>query len=163
MYIIPFAIPAGAVPIRLAGGVALRVQQTEVWQGQFPPPDAIERYEKVSSGSFDRLITMAEKQQDASIEGNREARRNLRADTQRGHYLGALIAVLAIAGAVYCAVIGQPWVAAALVGVPVLAVARALVESSRAKPLAIQAKVAAEEISPTPQPPEAPLAGEPNT
>ena len=124
----PDSIPVG-VPF---GAPAFAVQQVQVWQGQFPPPDAIERYEAVHPGTFGRLVTMAERQQQAVIESASEARRFQRADNQRGQYLGFLVTVLAIVGAVLCAFFGQPWIAAALVGVPVLSVAKALVDSARA-------------------------------
>ncbi len=122
----------------------MAVQQVQVWQGQFPPPDAVERYEATMPGAFDRLMRMAERQQDAAIEAGGEARAYLRADTKRGHYLGFLVTVFAILGAIVCAYLGQPWVAAALVGVPVLSVAKALIDSTRAVPTAqIQVPVAA--------------------
>lgn len=127
----PFPLPPG-VPL---GAPAFAVQQVQVWQGQFPPPEAIERYEAVRPGTFDRLVTMAETQQQAVIESAAEARRYQRADNQRGQYLGFAVTVLAIVGAIICAYFGQAWIAAALVGVPVLSVARSLVESARAAPV----------------------------
>ena len=123
----PGAVPTGDMP----GSPVFAIHQIQSWQGQFPPPDAIERYEAVSAGTFDRLITMAERQQRAMIEATAEARRFQRGDNQRGQCLGALVTVLAIIGAGVCAWLGEPWVAGALVGVPVLAVAKALVDSAR--------------------------------
>ena len=113
----------------LAGGFAL--QQVQVWQGQFPPPDAVERYEQVLPGAFDRIMTMAERQQEASIAGSAEARRYLREDSRRGHWLGWLVTVVALVCALVCAILGQPWVAGMLVAVPVMGVAKALVDSAR--------------------------------
>jgi hypothetical protein len=58
---LPYA-PAPAQLV-LPGFQPIAAQQTmQVWQGQFPPPDAIERYEKVLPGCFDRLLKMAENQ-----------------------------------------------------------------------------------------------------
>jgi uncharacterized membrane protein len=34
--------------------------QVQLWQGQFPPPDALERYEKLLPGAFNRMMVMAE-------------------------------------------------------------------------------------------------------
>jgi uncharacterized membrane protein len=113
-----------------------------VWQSPYPPPDAAERFEKLCPGAFNRMLTMAEKAQDASIEANKEARDNLKADTRRGHWLGWLATMGAIGGAAFCASIGQPWVAAALVGVPVLSVAKALVDATKAKSTPIVAQQA---------------------
>lgn len=94
----------------------------------------MERYEAISPGTFDRLLLMAERQQQAAIESTAEARKFQRADNQRGQYLGFVVTLVAIAGAVYCALHGQGWIAAALVGVPVLSVAKALIDSARARP-----------------------------
>ena len=46
----------------MPAGQLSQVQQTvQLWQGQYPPPEAIEHYEKVLPGSFDRMIAMAER------------------------------------------------------------------------------------------------------
>ena len=83
------------------------------------------------------MLTMGEKAQDASIEANKQARDSLKADTLRGHWLGWLATIGAIGGACFCAYIGQPWVAGALVGVPVLSVCKALVDATKAKSVPI--------------------------
>ncbi len=102
----PFGgVPIGMFPPQFA------LQQVQVWQGQFPPPDAIERYEQVMPGTFNRLMSMAERQQEASIASANDARSALRADTKRGHWLGFSITLLAMIGAVACAVLGQTIVA----------------------------------------------------
>jgi uncharacterized membrane protein len=128
-------MPPGVPPNIPLGAPGFAVQQVQVWQGQFPPPEAIERYEAINPGTFDRLVTMAERQQQAVIESAAEARRFQRADNQRGQYLGFIVTVLAILGAVICGYLGLPWIAAALVGVPVLSVANALIESAKATPV----------------------------
>ena len=123
---IPVAIP----PIQQA--------QVQLWQGQFPPPDAVEKYEKVLPGSFDRMIAMAERLQAAQIEETRRAQDYTRNDLRRGHWLGFSATLLAIVGASACTLVGAImhengplWVAGLLVGVPVMAVAKSLVESAR--------------------------------
>ena len=57
----------------------------------------------------------------------------LQKDTRRGHWLGWSIAALAIIGAVTCAWLEHPYVAALLVSVPVLGVARQLIDGVRSK------------------------------
>src|SRR6516164_4459803 len=44
------------------------LQQSLHWQGPYPSPDAVERYERVQPGTFDRLIKMAEQLQAAQIQ-----------------------------------------------------------------------------------------------
>jgi hypothetical protein len=46
----------------------LQQAQLQMWQGQFPPPAAIRDYEAILPGSFDRLMRMAERQQDSQFE-----------------------------------------------------------------------------------------------
>jgi uncharacterized membrane protein len=107
---------------------------TQIWQGQFPSPASVEHYEKVLPGSFDRIIKMAEQAQEAQIEANRRAHEYTRNDMRRGHYLGFAAMGLAIGGAIWCVILGQPWVAGAFVTVPVMGVARSLIESAKTLP-----------------------------
>ncbi len=134
-----------APQLRAAPSVLFGVQ-TQVWQGQYPPPEAVERYERVSPGAFDRMIRMAEQLQAAQIENLRRAQEYLQTDTRRGHWLGWSVAILAMGGALGCLALGYPWVASLFLGIPVMAVAKALIESVKSKP----------ELSalPPPQPPE---------
>ena len=105
--------------------------QVTQWQGQFPPPEAVEVYERLHPGAFDRMLTMAEYAQASQVASVEAVNQNIKADAQRGSYLGAAVTVLAMAGAFACAYIGQPWVATAFIGVPVISVARSLIETSR--------------------------------
>jgi uncharacterized membrane protein len=106
-----------------------QVQQVQVWQGQFPPPEAIERYVAVQPDAFDRIIRMAERGQEATIQQSKVAMAFQAADVRRGHVLGTAITFTAILGAVGAAYLGQVMVALALVGVPVISVAKALIDS----------------------------------
>lgn len=124
----PFSLPK-ELSGSLSSNGQIAMAQVKLWQGQFPSPEAIEQYERASPGSFDRIITMAEKAQEAAIEAGREARRFQQKDVQRGHWLGAVVAILAITGAVICAYLNQPLVAGALVAVPVMSVAKALIDT----------------------------------
>lgn len=130
---LPYAggqVDIGETHIALAGA---SVQQTRLWQGQFPPPEAIERFEKVLPGAFDRLITMAEHLQAAQVEEDKRAHDYTRADARRGHWLGFTSTVLAIVASVGVTIAGYPWIGVALVSVPVMGVAKALIDSTRGK------------------------------
>lgn len=112
--------------------------QVQLWQGQFPPPDAVKQYEQVLPGSFNRMIAMAERLQEAQIEEVRRAQDYTANDSRRGHWLGFSATFLAIVGAIGCTVVaaitgttGPYIVAAALVSVPVMAVAKSLIESAK--------------------------------
>jgi uncharacterized membrane protein len=135
------SVQPGAVPISGAqllgpfgvslGAPGLAVQQLQLWQGQFPPPDAVEHYEQLLPGVFDRIVRMAEEQSAASISGTTEARKLLQSDTARGQWLGWSLAVLAIASAVLLGMTNHPAVATVLVAVPVMSVAVALINGVR--------------------------------
>lgn len=96
------------------------------------------------AGSFNRIMKMAERQQKAAIEAAAEVRGFQKKDIARGHWLGFGVTVAAILGAAICAYMRQPWVAGALVGVPVLSVAKALVESVKTTPQPTTVAVPAE-------------------
>jgi len=134
----------------------VQFQQT-VWQGQFPPPDAIERYEVILPGVFDRIVKMAEAQQQAQIVNGQNALSFQRNDIRRAHILAAAVTVAAMVGAVVCAWMKQPYVAAAFLAIPVMSVARALIEASfkRATPAPSPA------IVPSPQPQHPPHPSQP--
>ena len=81
------------IPVFLptAGGALAQAQQTvQLWQGQYPPPEAIERYEKVLPGAFNRMIAMAEKLQAAQIEEAKRANAYTHSDTKRGRVCGVI-------------------------------------------------------------------------
>ena len=117
----------GGVP----GQLVLGIQQQSSWQGPYPPPEAAERFEILHPGAFGRILTMAEREQTARIESVNQAQRFQSSDVGRGQWLGAAVSVLALGAAIVCARLGYPWLGGACVGVPVLAVALALVQSAR--------------------------------
>lgn len=117
---VPFLLPIGAQAI-----------QQQLWQGPYPPPEAVERYDKVHPGAFARILTMAENMQAAQIEQSKIALLNAHSDTRRGHWLGSSIGALALIGAVVIGLWGNVWLAAAFLAVPVMGLAKALVESTR--------------------------------
>ena len=121
-------------------------QQIQVWQGPYPPPEALREYEKIQPGAFNRMLTMAEQAQTAQINSIQRAQEHQRRDSKRGQLLGAGISLVAMGLAVYCAMNGQSVVGGLLLSVPVMAVAKALIDGVRAQ----QAQ------PPTPAPPEPP-------
>jgi uncharacterized membrane protein len=119
-----FPMP-GQLPIPIA-------QQTvQLWQGQYPPPEAIEHYERVSPGAFNRMIKMAEELQAAQIAESTRAHGYAHSDSRRGHWLGFLTAIGAMLSALASLWFGYPVVAGAFISVPVMGVAKALIESAK--------------------------------
>jgi uncharacterized membrane protein len=101
------------------------------WQGPYPPPEAVERYEKAMPGFFNRIVSMAERMEAAQIEQSALALTIQRDATRRGQLLRFVVAVIALFLAVFCAVIGQAWLGAVFLAVPVMGVATSLVNSAR--------------------------------
>lgn len=149
------SLPYLAGPMMMQPGLRIGVppplsqaQQTvQLWQGQYPPPEAVEHYEKILPGAFDRMIRMAEQLQAAQIEETKRAQELTQADTKRGHWLGFCATIAAIAGAVSCTLFGWPWVGVAFVSVPVMAVAKALVESTKRESSSELLRAAGSELS----------------
>ncbi len=131
-----FAFPGGVgIPMQVPAQLASQ-QAIQIWQGDFPPPDAMERLEKLQPGAFDRMLKMSERRLEAQIAEVTKAQQLSGADTRRSHYFGIVSHVFAIGGCVTCAVLGILykqngvfWVAGALVSLPVMAVAKSFAEN----------------------------------
>jgi uncharacterized membrane protein len=133
---------AGGVPIPghfpyppgTPGGTVVGVQQAvQIWQSPYPPPEAIERYEKICPGTFDRMLGMAERLQAAQIKQTETSNQFIQNDTRRGQWLGFAVAMAALIAAIVVVLIGNPWVASLCLSVPVMAIAKALIDSVKAK------------------------------
>lgn len=130
-------VPAHVLAGAQQGGILLQIgapqpsilQQS--WQGPYPPPEAIDRYEQALPGFFDRIVSMAERMEAAQIEQSARALEAQASAIKRGQWLGFAIGAVALVGAVVCAFLGEQWLAAAFVSVPVMGVATALVNSHR--------------------------------
>ncbi len=125
----PFGTPGMPPPGVQFQQVSLQLQQQHPL---FPPPDAIQAYEKVLPGAFDRIIKMAEKAQRDQAESVVSANESVQKDVMRGQLLGASISIVAMAFAMWCVFLHEAVVAAIFVSVPVMGVAKALIDSARA-------------------------------
>jgi uncharacterized membrane protein len=109
------------------------IQHVQQWQSPFPPPKDVKEYEAVLPGAFDRMVTMVEQSQGAQIESERAGQESLRAYSMQGTLLGGLITLGAMACSLVCIFRGASWVAGAFLSVPVMSVAKALIESARSR------------------------------
>jgi uncharacterized membrane protein len=131
---------------------AVQAQQTfQVWPSPYPPPEA--RYEKVLPGSFDRILRMVENLQQAQIDQTGRAAAYAHSDTKRGQWLGFALGGIACVGTVICLALGNPWVAGLFLSLPLMEVAKALIETAKA--LSYSAVTSAP-ARPNPTPPPAP-------
>lgn len=106
----------------------VELEAQRYWSGALPRPEDFARYAEVVSDAPERILRMAEKEQEhrINLESQIVPANNLAG--KRGQWLGAAISIVALVLAVVASAIGAPWqVSVALVGVPVLSVARSLV------------------------------------
>ena len=102
------------------------------WQGPLPPPAALEQYNDIVPGGADRIVRMAEQEVEHRIKTEQAIVKGELAAGQRGQYLGAAVAFLALLLAALLAYLGSPWpIVAALVSVPVLGMVNAIVNGRR--------------------------------
>lgn len=83
------------------------------FSGPIPPPESLEHYEQIIPGLADRLVAMAEREtahrheiEKLDAQRNIEAVRKTFAERRIGQGCAFIVALTAIAGAVYCASIG---------------------------------------------------------
>ncbi len=81
-----------------------------------PPPDVVERYEKIQPGATDRFLKLVENQakhrqkmEEKMIGAEVADRQAERSERQRGQWLGFAIGSLAIISGSVVAGLGQPW------------------------------------------------------
>jgi uncharacterized membrane protein len=116
-----------------ASEVEQRLQEFQMWQAPFPPPQAVFEYEEILPGTWNRMLKMAEEAQSAEILTIGNGQEYFRRDTKRGHLLGVVAMLAAMGCAVYCVAMKQPWVAAAFLSMTVMAAARSFIETVRSR------------------------------
>lgn len=121
----------------------VQVSHQKIHHGPLPAPEDLQRYDQLLPGAAERIITMAEveqrhrhEQESKAISSELVTREILQAtekvridgvmrSDRRGQYLGAVVSILAISGAIYTAG-SQPYVAVALISLPILGIVKAL-------------------------------------
>ena len=96
---------------RLPDEVRTAVIQS-AYSGPLPPPPMYSEYEAVLPGSADRILAMAEKEQAIRHEWEGRAQRL----SARGQWLGFIIALACVGGAVLLGLTGHEWIAAVFAG-----------------------------------------------
>jgi uncharacterized membrane protein len=104
---------------------------SQQWSGPLPPPAALAQFEQLIPNGAERIMAMVEQEQAHRLITDREELSASIKDTRRGHFIGALIALAAIAASVYTASIGAHWsVSVALVGLPIAAIINSILKKS---------------------------------
>lgn len=111
------------------------VAQLAQWSGPLPPPAALEHFERIIPGGANRILSLVEKEQANRVTAEKKALDAQIDEGKRGQQLGALIAILAVGGAVLTAIFGAHWsVSVALVSVPVLGMVQAIARKAPQPP-----------------------------
>lgn len=84
---------------------ALMVMRSEMYSGPIPPPEALARYEEIQPGAADRILKMAEKQQDHRMALETKAIGGQVDQSKRGQIFGFIAIFLCIGAAIFFAVV----------------------------------------------------------
>lgn len=104
------------------------------WSGALPRPEDFAKFGDVVPDAPERILRMAEIEQAHRISLEAQIVPANQSSGRRGQWLGALISVAALGLATITSYWGAPWqVSVAMVGVPVLSVARSLVTAFKTK------------------------------
>lgn len=100
------------------------------WSGPLPPPAALEHFNQIIPNGAERIIALVEREQENRFKYEADVLEAQKNDTKRGHYLGAAISILAIAGAIYGIHLGANHLAVlALVSLPVMSIVKAILQN----------------------------------
>ena len=106
----------------------VEIRSERMWSGVLPRPEDFAKFGEVVPTAPERLLRMAEIEQQHRIALEAQIVPANQKAGFRGQILGAAISLSALILATFTAYIGAPWeISVALVGVPVLSVARSLV------------------------------------
>lgn len=101
------------------------------FSGPLPPPDAFAKYEQTLEGAANRILTMAEKQQEHRQATEKKIVRSNIINEKLGLIFGIIVALAAIGSGAYCASIQQTWAAVVIGGGGVVGLITAFVQGSR--------------------------------
>lgn len=83
---------------------ALTIIREEMYSGPIPPPESLARYEEILPGSADRILKMAEKQQEHRMTLETKVVGSQTVQSKRGQVFGFIIVFLCVAVAIFFAV-----------------------------------------------------------
>jgi len=79
------------------------------WSGPLPPPAALEQFERASPGAADRILTMAEREEEHRQDLERIMVSSEIRSRNRGQFLGFLIAAITLIGGIWLVYEGKDW------------------------------------------------------
>jgi uncharacterized membrane protein len=123
----PQAIPPEVLE-KLPEGTRTANIQAASFSGPLPPPALFGEYDNVLPGSAERILRMTEREQEQRHGWDNRAITIQGGEIKRGQWLGFFLGALLVAGAVYCASIGEQWVAIAMAGTSLVSIVTAFIK-----------------------------------
>lgn len=92
------------------------LQKIQSFSGPIPHPELLEGYERVQPGLAERIVSMAEKEQEVQLECDKALVEGPIKATRRGQWMGFVIALLFLGAATALGILGERAVAITLGG-----------------------------------------------
>lgn len=106
--------------------------------GPIPPPEDMERYERIHTGAAERILTMAEKEAEVrhktmllAAQAAHDDVSSARTETRIGQFLSFFLTMAAFVVAAYCAKLGATKIGVTVAGVTLVSVVSTLVNRKR--------------------------------
>lgn len=95
-------------PVQQTPQVQNQVRQVQLqqWSGPLPAPADLEKFNQIVPNGAERIVAMAEKEQGHRIKYEKIGLSASIYESRRGQYLGSIISLVAVLGAIYAASIG---------------------------------------------------------
>ena len=105
---------------RLPEEVRVSVMEAATFSGPLPPPSLYGQYERVLEGSAERILAMAEREQQHRTAWESKQLEVAASEATGGQWLGFVVVIICIGSAVYLSSIGHQWVAGVVAGTSVV-------------------------------------------
>ncbi|EPM1459856.1 DUF2335 domain-containing protein [Elizabethkingia anophelis] len=99
------------------------IMQASHYSGPLPRPEDMEKYNQIIPNGADRIMQMAEKQNDHRISIEKQAVAANNSDSRLGQIFAFILALFCIGSSVYLGMNGQPWLGGVLGGSTLVALA----------------------------------------
>lgn len=106
----------------IVSGIFAMVESRQ-FSGPLPAPEDIAKYEKTLPGSAERILSMAEKQQEHRMESEQKIIDYKTGVGKRGQWLGFILVILCVAASGALGLLGHDWLAGCIGVTTVLGVA----------------------------------------
>ena len=85
----------------------LTIQQTSIFSGPLPPPDTLAQYDDILTGAADRILSMAEKEQERRHQNENKIVYEQLKYRRLGMLIGGLIGIIGAGGSIAAMILGS--------------------------------------------------------